>query len=214
MGTELKRICITLPRSLERELEQLKARYYEESESELLRVLLKKGMDEFRAEDGTIYLSGDESALKSSRPCFPVPVELPTDAKLAPFGRFYVCDVEEELDGGIRKVRVNKVVNEESVWTSGFLTLENILYIEHEGEMLAFRMDGKILKGRKPVQVGKEYFIPIALRRVKSVSDTNEPCVKCALNAPYDYFFCCSTKRLYRYENGFLKPLRSAERGV
>lgn len=163
MGTDLKRVTVTLPVDVARELEQLKRRYYDERESELLRLLLKKGMDAFREEDGNVYLYGTESKFICQNPSLPLPVEIPTEAISAPFGRFYVTAVEAELDGGVWKVRINKIVHEESLWISGYMTAENIVYFEHEGEMLVFRLDGKILRGKKPIHIGEVWLLPVVL---------------------------------------------------
>ena len=214
MENRSKRLCITLPMDVIRELERLKKRYYGESDSEIMRLLVKEGVSSLRAEDGNVYLHGEEPALRSYQPVLPAPVELPTDAITVPFGRIYVCEEEEEYDGGIRKVRVNKIVNEESYWTHGYLTTENILYVEHDSEILFFRLDGKIVKGRVPVVADGRYYIPVVMKGKGYVADTKEEAYALSTDAPYGFYFGCVTKRLYRYENGLLWALKSAERGL
>lgn len=213
MATDNRRICITLPEEVSVEMENLKQRYYNESEGKILRTLLRKGLDACREKDGLIYLSDDRAGLKSRYISFPEPAELPTPALPAPFGRFYVSSVLEELDGGIKKVSINMIIDEESYWDSGFLTMENVVYFKYEGKWMVYRIDGRIPSGKKVVMIGKEAFLPIMVKGHSTVS-LNEPSVKCSINAPYSHFFCCSTERLYKYENGFLKPQGNAERGV
>lgn len=216
MATALKRVSITLPRALSLELEQLKSRYYGESEGEILRILIQKGLEAGRTCDGMVFLSCEEPSrtFQRARSSFTEPVELPTGAVAMPFGRFYIDHVEEESDGGIRKVSVNVIVNEEASWETGYLTADNILYFRNNGLWESYRVDGKILRGRKAVKVGNEVFLPIIPKGKKDLVEVNEPSVKCTVDAPYSYFFSCSTERLYKYEKGLLKPLRSAERGL
>jgi hypothetical protein len=163
MATELKRVSITLPRVLSVELEQLKSRYYGEAEGEILRILIQKGLEAYRATDNMVFLSCDEPAhvFQSARSSYTESVELPTGAIAMPFGRFYIDHMEAELDGGIRKVSVNVIVNENASWETGYLTADNILYFKNNGLLGSYRVDGKILRGRKAVKIGNEVFLPV-----------------------------------------------------
>jgi len=213
MSTELQRLCVALPKSVSTELDELKQRYYNESVGKIVGMLVKKGMEACREQDGLVYLSEDRAGLQSHYASFPTPAELPTPAIPAPFGRFYVCSVLEELDGGVRKVSINMIIDEESYWETGFLTRENVLYFKIDNAWMVFRIDGRIPRGKNVVRVGKEIFLPLIVKGNSTV-DVKEPSVKCSINAPYSHFFCCATETLYKYENGFLKPQRNAERGV
>ena len=213
MAKILRRACISLPEGVERELEQLKKRYYNESESTLLGMVIRKGMEACRGRDGQIYLESDKEILQSDYMSFPVPVELPTDAMAAPFGRFYVCSEEGCFDGGVRKVSINKVVSEESEWITGYLTSENVVYFVHEGEWLRFRLDGRIVRGKQPICEQGKVYIPVNIKgkRPAYVKDYSV----CASSDPHrGYFFNCTEECLCLMENGLFKPLASAEKGV